>query len=332
MGGVDGKDVELLARNGGFELVETHISWVLLGTDSVYKIKKPVKFSFLDFSTLARRKKFCGEEVRLNSRLAPDVYLGVVPLVRAADGAISFGAGGRAVAYAVRMRRLDQTRMMDRLLAAKKVSEEDVRRLAGIIAGFHLGAEVMRPGAGGRQCPGYGSPKLVWKHIAALGDWRSAIQEACGLGADVDFLLERSQSFITRNTELLEGRIAAGMVRDCHGDLHAANVFLQDGILIVDCIEFSPEYRCVDVASDLAFMAMDLDAFGEERLSAILVDEYLSKTRDPELRTLFPLYKCYRANVRAKIAAIEWTQRPDAGSVARIKKYIALAKRYAGAL
>lgn len=319
---MDEAQVRELIRKGGFGLIETHISWVLLGRKHVYKIKKPVKFSFLDFSTLAKRRKFCGEEVRLNRRLAKGVYLGVVPVARGRDGGMELGGSGRALEYAVKMRRLDQARMMDVLLRAKKVSGEDVRRLAGIIADFHSKAEAVKDS--------YGSPGLVWKHISALGDWRDAIEQACGLGAEVDAILERSRSFIRRNGGLLRKRVSGGMVRDCHGDLHAANVFFQDGILIVDCIEFSPEYRCVDVASDLAFMAMDLDAFGEEGLSALLVECYLARTRDAGLPKLLDFYKCYRANVRAKIAAIGWTQKKSGGSAGRIRKYIALAVRYAG--
>jgi len=317
--------VRRLVNECAFELIETHISWVLLGKE-VYKIKKPVKFSFLDFSTLKKRKFFCEEEIRLNSRLAKDVYLGVVTIAKANGGPV-IGGKGEVLAYAVKMRRLDEKRMLSRMLEAKAVGETDVKRLAGVIADFHSAAEVKR----GR----FGSPALVWKHISALGDWRDAIEKSCGLGSEVDLVLERSKRFVEANGALLAKRKREGRIRECHGDLHAANVFFEDDIKIVDCIEFSEEYRCVDVASDLAFMAMDLDAFGEEGLSGALVDEYLARANEanrPEFLKLLDFHKCYRANVRAKIAAIEWTQKKNPESAARIKKYITLAMRYAEGL
>jgi aminoglycoside phosphotransferase family enzyme len=307
----------------GAELVETHISWVLLCETDVYKIKKPVKFSFLDFSTLEQRKFYCGEEVRLNRRLSPDVYLGVVPVFES-GGSVSLGGSGTVVDYAVRMRRLDGTRMMDRLLANGGIGEEDVRGLASAVAAFHAKAE--------RAGDGFGSPKLVGEQIADLGNHRATIEKACGLGKWVDGILSRSALFIRKNRIMMEGRAGDGMVRECHGDLHSRNVFFQDGIKIVDCIEFSRDFRCIDVASDVAFMAMDLDYAGREDLSRAFMEEYLSRTGDSGLEALLPLYKCYRANVRAKIAAIEWEMNGKEEERQRIDRYTLLAAKYSKVL
>ncbi|MEW6748468.1 MAG: hypothetical protein AB1295_02060 [Candidatus Micrarchaeota archaeon] len=307
---------ELLAVEG-YELIETHISWVLIGQSHVYKVKRPVKFSFLDFSTLEKRKHFCEEELRLNRRLAPEVYLDVVPITRD-RGKLAFGGSGAPEDYAVEMVRLDQSKMMDRLLLRGGIDVHGIRKLAGKVAAFHKEAELM---------PEYGSPDTVWSQIADLGSFRGPIEEAAGLGTTVDEVLEGCSGFIAKNRELIESRRSRGMVRDCHGDLHSGNVFFYDGIKIIDCIEFSKDFRCVDVVSDMAFMAMDLDYAGREDLSDAFVKEYVRLSGDPGVSKLLDFYKCYRANVRAKIAAIEWGG--GAKSEERIRRYLALAHTYA---
>ncbi|MFH0737886.1 MAG: phosphotransferase [Candidatus Micrarchaeota archaeon] len=317
------KDIDILVKDGGFALAETHISWVLLGHDFVFKIKKPVKFSFLDFSTLEKRRFFCEEEVRLNRRLAPEVYLGVVPITaqEGGSGAVGFGGHGRVVDYAVKMARLDQNKMMDRLLAEGKISEEDVRRLAAKVAAFHEKAE--------RVKGDYNSPKTIGAQVADLGNFRDTIEKAAGLGRSVDLVLERSAGFIMRSEGLLHRRIAEGRVRDCHGDLHSGNIFFDGDIRIIDCIEFSRDFRCIDVASDIAFMAMDLDFAERDDLSDSFVDEYISRSGDRDIEALITFYKCYRANVRAKIAAIDWTNGQDEAGRMRIIRYMDLAESYA---
>jgi len=324
---MDKEQVVELADGLGAEIIETHISWVLIGDKEVYKVKRPVKFSFLDFSTPERRKFFCDEEVRLNRRLSPDVYLGVVP-IRIEGGLPVIGGKGTAEEYAVRMKKLDRDTMMDRLVSRGKVAKGDIRALALKVADFHKKAEA----AGGE----YGSPRLVGAQIADLANHRDAIDKACGLGGRVDGILDCSAQFIRKNGNLLRQRMSFGMVRDCHGDLHTKNVFLQggaEGIRIVDCIEFSRDFRCIDVASDVAFMAMDLDYCGREDLSRMFIDAYVSETRDTELETVLPLYKCYRANVRAKVAAIEWGMGGHKEEERqRIEQYTLLASKYAEVL
>ena len=318
---MDDGQIATLQREGGFERIDTHISWVLLG-ECAYKIKKPVRFSFLDFSTRQRREFFCGEEVRLNRRLSPDVYLGVVP-VSLESGRLVLEGRGDAVDHAVKMRRLDGSRKMDALLEKGEVGLDVSREMAGIVAGFHGKAD--RRG-------GYNSPELLSAQVADLSNSRDVIERACGLGKWVDRLLSRSSLFIRKNAGLLRSRAEEGYVRDCHGDLHSGNVFLQDGIRIIDCVEFSEDFRCIDVASDVAFMAMDLECRGRPDLSDAFVEAYSAATGDPGLEALLPLYKCYRANVRAKIAAIDYQSSPTAEARGRIDRYVLMAERYAKSL
>jgi aminoglycoside phosphotransferase family enzyme len=320
---VDESQIAKLQASGGYGRVDTHISWVLIGEGRVYKIKKPVKFSFLDFSTFERRRHFCGEEVRLNARLSPDVYLGVVT-VDAEGGSVAISGPGETIDHAVMMRRLREERKMDRMLAAGEVDEEDVRGIAGAVASFHAGAQR----AGGA----FASPELVLSQAADLGNFRDAVEKASGLGKWVDRILSRSELFVRRNRKLLEGRREGGFIRDCHGDLHSGNVFLEDGIRIIDCIEFSEDFRCIDVASDVAFMAMDLDYCGRQDLSRAFIDEYVSRSGDAGLAQLLGFYKCYRANVRAKIAAIDFRQKATAEARERVDRYILLAERYSKSL
>lgn len=310
------EQIKELVKNTGSELIETHISWLLLTDEHAYKIKKPVKFSFLDFTTLEKRKFFCEEEVRLNRRLAPDVYLGVVSITK--DG---LEKEGEEIGYAVKMKKLDKDKTMDKMLKQGKVTEEQIKEIAERIAEFHQKIDVIKGN--------YSTSEIVWKQIEDLGSFREIIEKSCGIGGKVDYILENSKKFIENNETLFKKRIEDGMVRDCHGDLHSANIFLNDEIVIFDCIEFNKDFRYVDVASEIAFMSMDLDAFGREDLAELFVETYLAKTKDEELRKILPLYKCYRANVRAKIAAIDYSQHPGDEPKERIKKYTELAEKYA---
>lgn len=320
---MDEKQIANLSKSmGDAELIETHISWIFLKDDSAYKIKKPVKFSFLDFSTFEKRRYYCEEELRLNTRLAPDVYLEVVHIVEK-DGIVELEGDGKIIDHAVKMKRLPQERRMDVLLKQGEVTEDHVKRIAEIVAQFHERIDVI-------EDEKFSSADVVKEQIDDLGNHKDVIERACGLGSKVDFILEKCDEFIEKNKALFEERQEQGKIRDCHGDLHSANIFLLDSeVIIFDCIEFSRDFRFVDVASEIAFMAMDLDAFGREDFAELFVEEYLNKTQDSGLKTVIDLYKCYRANVRAKIAAIDYSQHPNEEAKGRIRKYITLAERYA---
>jgi aminoglycoside phosphotransferase family enzyme len=313
------KELENLKRQ--MEFIETHISWLFLAKDTVYKIKRPVKFTFLDFSTLEKRKYYCEEEVRLNRRLAPDIYLGVVPVVKRAGGIFLEGEG-EILDYAVKMKRLPEERKMDHLLEKDAVAKGGVEKIAEIIADFHSKIETITDA-------GYSSPEIVKKQVDDLALHKETIEEACRMGSKVDFMLGKTAGFMEKNGELFVKRQKDGRIKDCHGDLHSANIFLADKIYIFDCIEFSKDFRYIDTSSEIAFMAMDLDAFGKEELAEAFVKRYVELSGDGELLLLLDYYKCYRANVRAKIAAIEYSQKPNEDSKRRIAKYCRLMERYA---
>jgi uncharacterized protein len=221
------------------------------------------------------------------------------------------------------MRRLDESRKMDGLLREGKIGQADIVQLAKIVADFHERAEITRD---------HGSPELAGAQADDLKNYRDTIEKASGLGRWVDRMLERSAVFVRKNSALMRGRAHDAFIRECHGDLHSGNVFFQDGIRIIDCIEFSADFRCIDVASDIAFMAMDLDYAGRSDLSDAFVEAYLERRADPGMELLLPFYKCYRANVRAKIAAIDYQMRPNAEARSRIDRYVLLAERYSKSL
>jgi len=232
------------------------------------------------------------------------------------------GNDGKLLDYALKMKRLPQELRMDTLLTEGRVSSEQIENIAKIVSNFHSRIDTITE----RK---YSSAKVVKEQIGDLGNFREVINDSCSLGSSVDFVLDKCNSFIEKNSDLFEKRQKEGKIKDCHGDLHSANIFLTDEIVIFDCIEFSKDFRYVDVSSEIAFMAMDLDAFSKEDFSRLFVDKYIDFSGDLEAGRLLGLYKCYRANVRAKIAAIEYSQNPNKDAKERIQKYINLAEKYA---
>ena len=227
---------------------------------------------------------------------------------------------GKPLDYAVKMKRMGPT--MDRALENGEVGRENVEEVAKEIAEFHDAVPVI-------QDPRYNSPEMVKEQIDDLGSVKATVESACGMGEKVDFILEKSDSFIQENEGLMRHRQVDGMVRDCHGDLHTSNVFVAEKKYIFDCIEFSEDFRFIDIASEVAFMAMDLDAKGREDLSEVFVGKYLELSGDSDLRKLLDFYKCYRANVRAKVAALGYAQNPTEEGKENMEKYLLLAEKYA---
>jgi aminoglycoside phosphotransferase family enzyme len=306
------------------QLIQTHVSWLFFIGQFVYKIKKPVKFSFLDYSTLKKRKFYCEEEVRLNKRLSPEIYLCVVPITES-EGKYLFGGKGKIIDYAVKMVALPQDKKMDNLLREGKITSGHIVALAKIIVNFHRRIKTIKQKE-------YCSPELVQKQIDDLAGVKDIVENVCGVSVSrkIDVILKKCKGFISKNADLMKKRQRDGRIKDCHGDLHSANIFLVDEkFYIFDCIEFNKFFRYIDVASEVAFMAMDLDAFGREDLSSLFVDEYVRLSKDNELLTLLNLYKCYRANVRAKVAALAIAQGGEEGNKENIMKYLLLAERYA---
>lgn len=293
------------SRPATVERRETHTSTVYLAGDLVYKIKKPVRFEFLDYSTLALRRQMCQEEVRLNRRLASDVYLGVRAIANV-DGALALAAADapRAVEYAVEMRRFDEAGTLAARLASDGVGAEQIRAIAGRIADFHTSAEVV-----GRE----EDPRIAIRR--ASGETFASLFELLppSLEAEVVAAQRFTDAFLLRERETIVGRARAGLVRDGHGDLRADHVVLEDPIEIVDCIEFDAALRRIDVAADLAFLVMDLHRLGAADRADNLVHAYRACGGDPGDDALIAFHAAQRAWVRSKVELLRARQLDAAG-------------------
>jgi aminoglycoside phosphotransferase family enzyme/predicted kinase len=308
------------------DLAETHVSWLLFTGQFVYKVKKPVDFGFLDFSTLEQRHIYCHEEFRLNRRLSPDVYLGVEE-IRERDGRYRVGGKGRVVDYAVKMLQLPRDRWLRRLLETGEADEAMVERIARRVADFHAGAEsdatITR--IGGTETVRYNTRENFDQVRRYLGVTITRPQ--------YDAVRAYTEAFLDARNLLFAERAATGRIRDCHGDLHADQICVVNGIEFIDCIEFNYRFRYSDVAADVAFLAMDLDHFGRAELAASYVAAYISRSGDRQLAELLDFYKCYRAFTRGKVASFRLdddlgaAERPEIEATAR--SYFELAHEYA---
>jgi aminoglycoside phosphotransferase family enzyme/predicted kinase len=299
------------------ELIETHISWVFLAGDVVYKVKKPVDLGFLDFTTLDRRRFFCEEEVRLNQRLTHDVYLGVVEL-RGDDFRV--GGPGPVREVAVRMRRLPQDRMLDELVRNGQAEPALLEEIGRMLARFHATA------ATGGEIDALGGLETV------RANWRENFDQTAGFGGDVLPDAWRREiaawvdAFIARETERFARRVAEGRSRDCHGDLQAQHVCCAERVQIFDCIEFNHRFRYADVAGEIAFLLMDLTRLGRADLGVRFVNAYLEESGDYGAVPLLDFYAAYRAFVRGKVLGFMVDTHPEAAPKARER--FALAHRY----
>jgi uncharacterized protein len=280
------------------ELVQTQMSFVFIAGEFVYKIKKPVDLGYLDYTTAAKRLYFCQREVELNRRLCPDAYLGVVPITREGQR-FSIAGPGEVIEHAVKMRRLPSTRMLDTLLREDRVTAEMMDEVAARLAEFHQGADTS-------------------EQISAFGDLdaircntrENFSQTEKYIGQTISArtyrsLQEYTESFLQENTARLRRRVSEGRIRDCHGDIHAAHVCLNNGVCIYDCIEFNDRFRYCDVASEVAFLAMDLDHYGRADLSHRFATAYRESSRDDGVPPLLHFYKGYRAYVRGKVESFK---------------------------
>ncbi len=282
------------------ERVETHISWVFLAGEFAYKVKKPVDFGFLDFSTLEKRRACCEEELRLNRRLAPELYLAVVPL----GGVGRLVVGGEpAREYAVKMRRFPEADRLDHMLEAGRLTPADMDALARRIAAFHLAC----PSAPA-ESP-FGTPEAVVapvvENFAQIAPLLAAPEDRARLEA----LRAATEAASSRLAPAFAARKAAGFVRECHGDMHLGNMVRWDGgFALFDGIEFNPNLSWVDVASDFAFLLMDLADRGHAPLAWRALDRWLEVTGDIGCLPVLGYYQSYRAMVRAKVAALRASQ------------------------
>jgi aminoglycoside phosphotransferase family enzyme/predicted kinase len=279
---------------------ETHISHLFFAGDLVYKIKKPVRFSFLDYSTLGRRRHFLNQELQLNRRLAPSVYLAVMPISRE-GGNWRLGGWAPPQEYTLIMRRLPERRMLPFLIDSGQVTHEMMRAVAEILAPFHTQAERVHKAPTSYPL----TVKKEWQeNLADLHPFLGTLIPEDAIAAVQKF----GTQFIDAHHDLFARRMDEGWIRDVHGDLHCEHVcFAPEGIQIFDCIEFNPQLRHCDIVSEIGFFLMDLKVRGGGTLVEPFLTRYLDLLDDPDLHRLLPFYECYRALVRGKVEALRST-------------------------
>ena len=325
---------------------ETHISHVFLAGNFAYKLKKPVRFSFLDASTLALRRKWCRSELKLNRRLAPDLYLGIVPVVEthrglrlgrgapaprhflgSEDGAASVSRRGRVVEWLVKMSRLPEERMLDRLIERGKATPQDARRVADCLIRF------FKQTSRSRRIDRFGAPervaKLVLQNLQECRPFAGRLVSR----KDLDFVERAFRQFLLLREPFLRRRVTERRVIDGHGDLRCENICLTDPVTVFDCVEFEPAFRCGDTANDLAFLLMDLEFRGRPDLARAVLERYRRTAHDPAVEKVLPFYQCYRSLVRGKVRALAWLQHPRTRRGRQLRgmafRHFDLARRYA---
>lgn len=303
------------------ELKETHISWIYLTDRYAYKQKKPVKFEFLDFSTLAKREHYCQQEVTLNRRFSPDVYLGVTPVSRDRTGEYRLKPGDEIVEWLVRMVRLDDDTTLENMIREDHLTSTHVDQLSQTLTSFY-----------GAQAPvmirSNGFLQHLQHHVEANRNDLLALQP--DHANQTHFATNAQLRCLALNQSHFLQRVADGRVVDGHGDLRPEHIyFRRSGPSIMDCIEFNAEYRTNDVIDELSFLAMECDRLGRDEIGRAVIDSYLAATSDEPQAFLEQFYRCYRACVRAKVAALRADQTHTAASRASADDYLQLAMRYA---
>jgi uncharacterized protein len=309
------------------DYLQTHVSSVFLTGPYVYKLKKPVDFGFLDFTTPELRRRCCQKEVELNRRLAPELYLGAEPVV-VREGRAVLGGVGEAVDWVVVMHQLDQRLLGPALLEAGALTAEKLDGVVDLLVPFYQGA------ATGPGVDEYGAMEVVKFNTDENFQQTAPFVGAALPPADYEAIMAYTNAFYRERGDLFQRRVEQGHIRECHGDLHLNNIFFLNPPVIFDCIEFNERFRCSDVAVDLAFLVMDLDFQGRPELARRVVDRYVEQSGDHELEELMGFYACYRAYVRGKIACLtsaDPAMDPEARTrqLALAGRYFHLARRYA---
>lgn len=311
------------------ELKQTHISWIVLTDNFAFKIKRPVKYSFLDFSSSENREFYCRQEIKLNRRTAPDMYLKVIEVSNQMAGLATVEEEREVIDHAVQMKRMDNSLEMDIMLANDEVTEDHIIRLADKVAAFHKKARVLKNAfATLKFQERYADIKNISAYLAGKSgsEWEGRIDEC----------VSKSFKYLNSIRNFTNQRIITGFQRNCHGDLNASNVFLYNDPVIYDCIEFNSDYRRIDVLNDIAFLCVDLDFFGKREFSDLFYRRYLETSGyedNPASRRLFDYYKSYRAGVRAKVILNNMKENPEAGNERMLKdaqNYILMMEEYLG--
>ncbi len=309
------------------DLIQTQTSFVLLAGKYVYKIKKAVNLGYLDYTTLEKRHHFCRQEVELNRRLSPEAYLGVVP-VSGRQGQLNLGGQGRPLEYAVKMLHLPQECMLNVLLDRNRATPEMLGRVAAKLVDFHARA------ATNQEISNFGT---LESFRVNTDENFSQTEKYFGLTitpAQFNRIRDYTNQTLIETSALFSQRVAAGRIRDCHGDLHSQHICFNENLSIFDCIEFNNRFRYCDVASEIAFLAMDLDHFGRADLSRGFIESYVRMSADHQINDLLKLFKCYRAYVRGKVGSFKYddpyiseAERKQSQEIAR--SYFDLAQAYA---
>lgn len=307
-------------------LTETHISLVFLTGDFVYKVKKPVNFGFLDFTSLEKRKYYCEQEVILNRRLAPTLYLGVVTIMEE-DNKISLEGRGNPIDYAVKMKQIPEESLMNRLLERKEMDSRVIEAISEKLVRFYAGAET------NDRIQSFARPERVKQDTDENFEQTEKYIDVTISGEVYQEVKERTNRFFRAQEETFYRRVKEGRIRDCHGDLRLEHIFWGEEISIFDCIEFNERFRYTDVAADIAFLAMDLDHHDREDLGEHLARFYMEKSGDTGLVEILDFYKCYRAYVRGKVESfrIDDPNIPEEEkeeALKRARRYFDLAHRY----
>ncbi|MEZ4573018.1 MAG: AAA family ATPase [Thermomicrobiales bacterium] len=304
--------------------IETHASAVFIAGDSVYKLKKPVNFGFLNYESASRRRLMCHLEVQVNQELAPDVYRGVVDLVTD-DGEIRIGRAGRVIDHLVHMHRLPERATLASLMEQESAQIEDIDRIAMRIAGFH------RRAYRSPEIDRWGLPAAVRRNVEENFEQVAPYLNRAIPPAAFDGIANYARNFLLERRGLLNARVRDGFTRDGHGDIRAEHVYVQDEVRIIDRIEFNDRIRYGDVAADVGFLAMDLDASNRPDLSDRLIETYQDRS-DLDVDSVLDFYRCYRAYVRGKVTAFRLDQSPEERQQAisiEARRFFHLASRYA---
>ena len=313
---------------GQASLIETHISWVILTDDRVYKIRKPIRYAFLDFSTVEQRRLDCEKELRLNRRTSPQIYLGVLP-VRDGQDVVVLGDGpGRVVDYAVEMVRMPADRQMNLLLQEQQVTGDDVRLLARYLVTFHTSATIIDTPV---------SVHGLWLDVADILKVELITEEVLGKSSAVELResVRKARAQLHSLRHRIQQRQKAGWTRDVHGDLHTRNIFLLPEPVLFDCLEFNDHLRQIDLLNEIAFLGMDLGSMGQTDLWEVFLAAYqevLPVIENPMDQKLLGFYMSYRANVRFKVAMLRVMQSPDHLDINRLQQSFDYAMHLAGRL
>src|SRR4030042_5610411 len=308
-------------------ICETHISLVFLTGNYAYKVKKQADFGFLDFTSIEKRKYYCEQEVTLNRRLAPTLYLGTIKITEE-DNKIALDGRGRVVEYAVKMRQIPEEFLMSRLLEKKEVTSGMIEAISGKLVRFYSTAETSD------RIKSFAKPERVKQDTDENFEQTEKYIDVTISGDVYQEVKEKTDQFYRTKGKVFYQRIKEDHIRDCHGDLRLEHIFDGEEIAIFDCIEFNKRFRYTDMAADIAFLAMDLDYHGRQDLSEHLIRAFIGESGDHELVEVLDFYKCYRSYVRGKVESFRLDdpnipEREKIQALKRAQKYFNLAHSYA---